>query len=176
MILAVPTLGPLGFFIVNSVAQPAAQGGGTFTYTRAGSFIPDQNGFLQNASGVSAGLATGADRQQHGVAGEQRQHQRHHVHDRLQAAGRDVPLHQPEHRQQHRTAAVQHQHDRRLGEATTNVALGANLPSGDPIFNANDTSAGGVHESNVLMFDSLGDTTNALFTFTKQAANAWSLA
>ncbi len=31
-------------------------------------------------------------------------------------------------------------------EATTNVALGANLPSGDPTSNPNDTPAGGVHE------------------------------
>ncbi len=165
-----------GFFVVNSVAQPAAQGGGEFAYTRAGSFIPDQNGFLQNASGfylqgwplVPTDNSTASQASNININGttfmtayKTPNGTFHYINQNIVSDTELQPF-----------------NINTIGgtaEATTNVSLGANLPSGDPVFNPNNTSAGGIHESNVLLFDSLGDSENALFTFTKQAANAWSL-
>ncbi len=39
-----------GFFVVNALANPTATNG-TYMYTRAGSFVPDENGDLKNAGG-----------------------------------------------------------------------------------------------------------------------------
>jgi flagellar hook protein FlgE len=39
-----------GFYVVNSSPSPTASTG-TFTFTRAGSFVPDKNGALRNAAG-----------------------------------------------------------------------------------------------------------------------------
>lgn len=39
-----------GFFVVNSLASPTSTSG-TYMYTRAGSFVPDENGDLKNAAG-----------------------------------------------------------------------------------------------------------------------------
>lgn len=40
-----------GFFVVNSLASPTATSG-TYMYTRAGSFAPDEDGKLRNAAGL----------------------------------------------------------------------------------------------------------------------------
>lgn len=39
-----------GFFVVNTNSDPATPG--TFMYTRAGSFVPDKDGYLRNAAGM----------------------------------------------------------------------------------------------------------------------------
>jgi flagellar hook protein FlgE len=165
-----------GFFIVNSVAQPATQGG-QFAYTRAGSFIPNQNGYLQNASGyyLQGWPLTATDNSAAAKPSEVNINGTVYMTAYKNPDGTFHYINQnivsPTELQSFNTNTIGG-----TAQATSQISLGANLPSGDPIFDPNNTSAGGVHDSNVLVYDSLGDSTNAQFTWTKQAANAWSLA
>ena len=167
-----------GFFIVDSVAQPATQGG-SFAFTRAGSFIPNQSGFLQNASGyyLQGWPLTATDNSAAAKPSEV------NINGTVFMTAYKNPDGTFHYINQNIVSPTELQslNLNTIGgtaQATSNISLGANLPSGDPIFNPNNasTTAGGVHDSNVLVYDSLGDSTNAQFTWTKQAANAWSLA
>jgi flagellar hook protein FlgE len=165
-----------GFFIVDSVAQPQTEGG-QFAYTRAGSFIPNQNGYLQNASGfylmgwplTPTDNSTAAKPSEVDINGTTYMTAYKNPDGTFHYINQNIVS----------PTEMQGLNLNTIGgtaEATSSISLGANLPSGDPIFNPNNTTAGGVHDSNVLVYDSLGDSTNAQFTWTKQAANAWSLA
>ena len=165
-----------GFFIVDSTAQPQTEGG-QFAYTRAGSFIPNQNGYLQNASGyyLMGWPLTPTDNSAAAKPSEV------NINGTTYMTAYKNPDGTFHYINQNIVSPTEMQglNLNTIGgtaEATSNISLGANLPSGDPIYNPNNTTAGGVHDSNVLVYDSLGDSTNAQFTWTKQAANAWSLA
>jgi flagellar hook protein FlgE len=167
-----------GFFIVNSVPVGGGTAGGQFAYTRAGSFKPDQNGYLQNSAGyylegwpltpadpTDAAAAPGAETINgtlYTKAYTTSTGAIHYINQNIVSGTEMQPL-----------------NVNTIGgsaEATMNISLGANLPSGDPIYDPTQPSLGGQHDSNVLTYDSLGNSSNSQFTWTKTAANQWQLA
>ena len=164
-----------GFFIVNSVAQPDTEGG-SFAYTRAGSFIPNQSGYLQNAAGyyLMGWPLTATDNSAAAAASQVNINGTVYMTAYKNADGTFHYINQnivsPTELQSLNLNTIGG-----TAQATSNIALGATLPSGAPIFSPSNASAGGQYNSNVLIYDSLGDSTNAQFTWTKQAQNNWSL-
>jgi flagellar hook protein FlgE len=155
-----------GFFIVDSVAKPGETGGGTFAYTRAGSFKVDKQGYLQNVSGWylqgwpltnwdSVGpmhqVVDGFDLMK---AYKDTTGNYVYINDSAQPNARDL---QPLNLNQIAGTAA----------STTNIRMGANLPSGD--------SVGDVHMSNAQVYDSLGNASNVQMTWTKTGENQWSV-
>jgi len=137
-----------GFFVVNDAAAPTASD--QFLFTRAGSFEPDEQGFLRNTAGyylqawptdaqgnvVPPSTSTATLTNQNIIST-----------DFLET----VNLNRVS-----GTAA-----------ATTEIATSANLPSTD--------SPGDSHNIDVQFFDTLGNSNAANFRFTKTAANQWEL-
>ncbi|MBF0355334.1 MAG: flagellar hook-basal body complex protein [Alphaproteobacteria bacterium] len=165
-----------GFFVVNSVADPAASSGGFFGYTRAGSFKADKQGYLQNASGFylqgwplirSDGSSSAAPSTvtiegiDYMKAYKNTTGTTHYVNSNIV---NDIELKPLNLNTIGGTAT-----------ATAQIKMGANLPSGDPIYNSADPTAGGRHDSSILVYDSLGNSHNATFSWTKTASNEWNL-
>jgi len=168
-----------GFFIVNSSATPATEDG-QFAYTRAGSFTPDKNGYLQNAAGFylqgwpltatdnSAAAAPGAETINGNtyMKAYETASGMHYVNQNIVSDTELQPLN---------VNAIGG-----TAQASTTISMAANLPSGDPIYSptaAPSTTGGdGTYSTNVLLYDSLGNTHNAAFNWTKTATNDWNLA
>ncbi len=151
-----------GFFVTNQVAEPGNNG--LFTYTRAGSFKVDREGFLQNSAGSymqgwpltvydgSAGAST--------IEVGQNTFMRAYI----KGDGEKVLINNN----------VISSNDLRplnlqtiggTASPTTTLSIGANLPSGAPTNTTNQV--------NGLIFDSLGNPHNIGITYTKTAANTW---
>lgn len=154
-----------GFFIVNE--QPNAGTGSLFAYTRAGSFTVDKDGFLQNTSGWylqgwplqpagnnTSGFTTvtvGADtfiKAYQDTDGDTVS-----INDNIVSNESLQPLNL-------NTVGG-------TAQESTNVNLGANLPSGDDI--------GDQHKTNVVIFDTLGNSSNLELVYEKDRDNAWGL-
>ena len=58
--------------------------------------------------------------------------------------------------------------------ATTQISFGANLPSGDEIYDS-VTGTGGHHKISALIYDSLGNASNMSLNYYKTSANGWSM-
>jgi flagellar hook protein FlgE len=155
-----------GFFVVNSDNSPSTSGKGEFAYTRAGSFKVDKDGYLQNTSGWYMqgwplmnwdGTATAS----HMTIGN----------STFMKAYKDT------------TGSLTYINDGVVNptnlqsmnlndiagtaQPTTAIRMGANLPSSD--------SVGTTHQTNALMYDSLGNDHNVLMTWNKVGQNQWSL-
>jgi flagellar hook protein FlgE len=164
-----------GFFVVNSVANPATEGG-QFAYTRAGSFVANQNGYLENSSGffVQGWPLTPSDNSPASVPSEQTINGTTYMAAYKNADGTFHYINQ----NIVSDTELQPLNVNDIGgtaQATSDISVGLNLPSGDPIYDPNHPTLGGVHDSNVLVYDSLGDSGNAQFSWTKIGANAWQL-
>lgn len=164
-----------GFFVVNTTSDPAVDGG-EFAYTRAGSFTTDQNGFLQNSSGfyLMGWPLTPTDNSAASVPSTQTINGTKYMAAYKNADGTFHYINQ----NIVSTTELQPLNLNDIGgtaQATSNVSVQGNLPSGDPIYNPEDPSNGGIHDTNVLVYDSLGDSENAQFQWTKVADNAWQL-
>ena len=59
--------------------------------------------------------------------------------------------------------------------ATSQIRYGANLPSSDPIFNPNNAAAGGRYNISTILYDSLGNSHNISYEYTKTGENTWSI-
>ncbi|MEO5373780.1 MAG: flagellar hook-basal body complex protein [Alphaproteobacteria bacterium] len=153
-----------GFMIVNTKADPTGQD--MFTYTRAGSFKVDREGYLQNVGGQymqgwpllpwdnsaqSVQVQVGNDvfmkayKTGSGTTA--------YINDNIVDATHLKPLNLNE-----------------MGgtaQQTRNIRLGANLPSGDAI--------GTEHKTNVLIYDSLGNPANLQYNWTNKKVNGWDL-
>lgn len=152
-----------GFFVVNEAAEPAV--GDLFAYTRAGSFGVDSDGFLQNVSGwylqgwplqpagnSTTGFATvtvGADTFIKGYQDS----------DGSTVAINDNIVSRDDLRPINLNTIGG------TAQETTNIRLGANLPAGAEV--------GDDHKANVVIFDTLGNSSNLELVFDKQAENAW---
>ena len=156
-----------GFFVVNSQATPLSSGGGQFAYSRAGSFTVNKDGYLQNVAGEYLqgwplqgfdGTTTAAHQLINGTeymkAYKNSTGSYTYINDGVVDPTNLQPLNL----------------DNIAGTAaaTTNIQLGANLPSG--------ASVGQTETTNLLEYDSLGNSHNILLTWTKSANNQWSLA
>ena len=128
-----------GFFIVNTNAAGGTAGVNLFT--RAGSFTTDLNGNLLNTAGFYLqGWPTDA-------AGVVTPGLSTSTLDDLQTVNVNVI--------------------KGSAQATTNVAIGANLPA--------TAAVGATYNTNVVMFDSLGISHNVTFTWVKAASNQWNI-
>ena len=151
-----------GFFVTNQVAEPGNNG--LFTYTRAGSFKVDREGFLQNSSGSymqgwpltlydgSAGAST--------IDVGQNTFMRAYI----KADGEKVLINN----NVINSDNLQPLNLQTIGgtaSPTTTLSIGANLPSGAAINTTNQV--------NGLIYDSLGNPHNIGITYTKTAANKW---
>ena len=164
-----------GFFVVNSSSNPSVDGG-AFAYTRAGSFKPNKDGYLQNATGyyLQGWPLTPTDNSPAAVPGQVGINGTTYMKAYKNNDGTFHYVNQ----NIINTSEVRPLNLNTIGgtaQPTSSVAMGANLPSGDPIYDPNHPELGGVHTTNVLTYDSLGNTGNAQFTWTKSADNGWSL-
>lgn len=156
-----------GFFVVNSEATPLTSGGGAFSYTRAGSFTVNQNGYLTNTSGEFLqgwplqgydGTTTAATQTINGTQYMAAYKNTTGAFTYINTGVVDPTNLQPLNLDNIAGTAA----------ATTSLSLGANLPSGATVGTTQDT--------NLLEYDSLGNSHNVEMTWTKTANNEWGLA
>lgn len=163
-----------GMFVVNTDPDPATSGNGMFAYTRAGSFKVDKEGYLQNVSGFY-------------VQGWPLQPTNNNVLAKPTELTVDGNTYMKAYKQSDGTFhyvnqnIINPQETKSLNlktiggtaDQTTQIKMGANLPSGDTIYNPASTSSSGYHQTSVLIYDSLGDTHNFNVNWTKTNANQW---
>jgi flagellar hook protein FlgE len=137
-----------GFFLVNEASVPG--GNDQYLYTRAGSFKPDAQGYLRNTAGYYLqGWPTDA------------------LGDITLPSGSTAGMPNQNIISPDFLETVNLNRVNGTAAATTRIGLGANLPAADAI--------GTTHGIDVQFFDTLGNAHAASFTFTKLAANQWSL-
>lgn len=163
-----------GMFVVNTDPDPATSGNGMFAYTRAGSFKVDKEGYLQNVSGFY-------------VQGWPLQPTNNNVLAKPTELTVDGNTYMKAYKQDDGTFHYVNQNIinpqevkslnlKTIGgtaDQTTQIKMGANLPSGDTIYNPGSTSSSGYHQTSVLIYDSLGDTHNFNVNWTKTNSNQW---
>ncbi|BAE49308.1 flagellar hook-basal body complex protein [Paramagnetospirillum magneticum] len=163
-----------GMFVVNTDPDPATSGNGMFAYTRAGSFKVDKEGYLQNVSGFY-------------VQGWPLQPTNNNVLAKPTELTVDGNTYMKAYKQADGTFhyvnqnIINPQETKSLNlktiggtaDQTTQIKMGANLPSGDTIYNPASTSSSGYHQTSVLIYDSLGDTHNFNVNWTKTNSNQW---
>jgi flagellar hook protein FlgE len=153
-----------GMFIVNEAANPVS--GDQFAYTRAGSFKVDAEGYLTNVSGwylqgwplqawdnSTQAVTTQIGNNIYMKSYKDDEGATVYINDNIVSPDQLKPLNLNE-----------------VGgtaQATRNIRMGANLPSGDTV--------GDSHKTNVLIYDSLGNDHNLQYTWTKSAENSWNL-
>lgn len=159
-----------GYFVVNSAANPGE--GDVWAYTRAGDFDIDDNGYLKNNGGFYLqgwsllpwdGNASASVVNVNGI---------NYMKAYYDSNGNTVYINDN---------IVDNRNLRPInlstigGSAspTQQIKYGANLPSGDPIFDSTSPESGGRHSVNALIYDSLGNASNMNITYTKQSSNTW---
>ncbi len=163
-----------GMFVVNSDPDPATSGNGEFAYTRAGSFKTDSNGYLQNVSGFymqgwpltptnnnasAKPSETVIDGNTYMKAYKDSTGQFHYVNQNII---------NPQEMKSLNLKTIGGTADQ-----TTQIKMGANLPAGDTVYDPSVTSSTGLHQTSVLMYDSLGATHNFNIDWMKTNANTW---
>jgi flagellar hook protein FlgE len=162
-----------GFFVVNSVADPSTASGGFFGYTRAGSFKADKQGYLQNSSGfylqgwplIRASSSAPASSI---VTIEDTNYMKSYINTDGSYHYINSNIVSPQ-----ETKALNLNTIGGTATATASIRMGANLPSGDPVYDFTSPDNGGQHQSSILIYDSLGNPHNTDFTWTKSATNNW---
>ena len=163
-----------GMFVVNTDSDPATSGNGMFAYTRAGSFKTDKQGYLTNTSGfylqgwpltptnnnaLAKPTETVIDGNTYMKAYKDSTGNFHYVNQNII---------NPQEMKSLNLKTIGGTADQ-----TTQIKMGANLPSGDTVFNPATTGSSGLHETSVLIYDSLGDTHNFNVDWAKTNANQW---
>jgi len=147
-----------GFFVVNEAARPTNTD--QFLYTRAGSFIMDNEGFLKNTAGFYL-QAWPTD-----ASGD------------VQAVDPDAnPI---PNQNIVSTDFLETVNLSRVGgtaASTTTIAIGANLPANAATYDSSlSTSQDGFQKTDVQFFDSLGNANTISFNYLKSPrANKWDL-
>ena len=161
-----------GYFVVNQAANPGE--GDLWAYTRAGDFDIDNNGYLKNTGGFYAqgwsllpwdknpnATVVNINGIDYMKAYYDTNGKVVYINDNIIDSRNLQPINL-----------------NKIGgtaTATQQLNYGANLPSGDPIYNASNPDAGGRHSISALIYDSLGNASNLSLTYTKTASNAWGL-
>ncbi|TAN64495.1 MAG: flagellar hook-basal body complex protein [Magnetospirillum sp.] len=163
-----------GMFVVNTTSNPAASGNGMFAYTRAGSFKVDKEGYLQNVSGfflqgwpltptnnnvLAKPTETTIDGNTYMKAYKDTTGQFHYVNQNII---------NPQEMKSLNLKTIGGTADQ-----TTQIKMGANLPAGDTVYDPSSTASTGLHQTSVLMYDSLGATHNFNINWMKTNANTW---
>ncbi|MCP5372615.1 MAG: flagellar hook-basal body complex protein [Hyphomicrobiales bacterium] len=136
-----------GYFVVNEASRPTISN--QYLFTRAGSFYQDNEGFLYNTAGFYL-QGWPVDAQGNVIP----------ANDALTIANQNIIS----------TDYLETVNLSRVGgtaSATTNISIGANLPSNDAV--------GDTHRTDVQFFDTLGNANTISFVYTKAAANEWDL-
>ncbi len=134
-----------GFFVVNSANQPGT--GDSYFYTRAGSFKLDDQGYLTNSAGYYL-QAWPTD-----------------------ASGTIIPANSSLTQNNLNVISTDYLESVNLSRvagsaaATTEINVGANLPS--------SASVADTHTTDVQFFDSLGESRSVNLTYTKTQENSW---
>ena len=151
-----------GFFVVNS----ANNGSGTWAYTRAGDFTMDETGYLVNSGGYYIqgwslmpwdGNTEASTVDINGII---------YMKAYKNAAGETVYINDNI-VDANNMQGINLSNIGGTATPTTQIAFGANLPSG--------SSIGDTHSVSTLIYDSLGNASNISLNYTKTAANAWGL-
>ena len=151
-----------GYFVVNS----SNNGEGTWAYTRAGDFLKDETGYLVNSGGyyVQAwslmpwdGTQSAATVEINGIT-----YMKAYKND----AGEVVYINDNI-VDENNLKGINLSNIGGTATPTTQIAFGANLPSG--------SAMGDTHSVSTLIYDSLGNPSNISLEYTKTAANAWGL-
>lgn len=161
-----------GYFVVNQAANPGE--GDLWSYTRAGDFVKDNNGYLKNNGGFFAqgwplmpwDGNPNANTVQVGDITYMKAYYDNtgntvYVNDNIVDPRNLRPVN--------------------LGNiggtasATKQISFGANLPSSDAIYNPANESAGGKRSVSALIYDSLGNASNLSLNFIKTSANGWDM-
>lgn len=161
-----------GFFVVNQAANPGE--GDMWAYTRAGSFGLDDDGYLKNTGGFYAqgwsllpwdGNPNASVVNVGGI---------NYMKAYYDQSGKTVYINDN---------IIDSRNLRPInlstigGTATPTqqISLGANLPSGAPIYDPSNADAGGKEKLSALIYDSLGNAHNMSLEYTKTSANGWSM-
>ncbi len=161
-----------GFFVVNQAAHP--QEGDAWAYTRAGDFGLDSNGFLKNTGGYYAqgwpllpwdNNPNASVVEINGVKYMKAYYAADgttvYVNDNVVDSNNLRPIN---------LSSIGG-----TANPTQQLNFGANLPSGDPIYDPSVPTAGGRHSVSALIYDSLGNSSNLSVTFTKESTNGWGM-
>ena len=151
-----------GYFVVNSLNT----GDGTWAYTRAGDFLKDETGYLVNSGGYYAqawslmpwdGTESAATVEINGLvymkAYKNENGETVYINDNIV--------------DQNNLRGINLSNIGGTATPTTQIAFGANLPSGSRI--------GETHSVSTLIYDSLGNPNNISLNYTKETANSWGL-
>jgi len=136
-----------GYFVVNESSRPTIAN--QYLFSRAGSFIQDNEGFLFNTGGFYL-QGWPVDAQGNVIP----------ANDALTIANQNIIS----------TDYLETVNLSRVGgtaAATTNISIGANLPS--------NAAVGDTHRTDVQFFDTLGNANTISMVYTKAAANEWDL-
>ncbi len=161
-----------GFFVVTDIANPASDD--MWSYTRAGSFTTDEDGYLMNSSGFYLqawsllpydGEPT-ADTVKVGdfhymKAYQNNEGNTYYINDNIVDSRNLQPVNLST-----------------IGGSATptrNIRIGANLPASAPIFDPANPDGGGIESSSTLMYDSLGNSHNISVNYIKVGENAWDI-
>ncbi len=151
-----------GYFVVNSNSN----GDGTWAYTRAGDFLKDETGYLVNSGGyyVQAwslmpwdGTSSASTVEINGLT---------YMKAYKNSAGETVYINDNI-VDENNLKGINLSNIGGTATPTTQIAFGANLPSGSDI--------GAKYAVSTLIYDSLGNASNISLDYTKTAANAWGL-
>lgn len=161
-----------GYFVVNQAANPGE--GDMWAYTRAGSFGLDDNGYLVNTGGFYAqgwsllpwdGNPNASVVNVNGI---------NYMKAYYDASGNTVYINDniidSRNLQPINLSTIGG-----TATATQQISMGANLPSGAPIYDPTNAAAGGKEKISALIYDSLGNASNLSLEFTKTSSNGWSL-
>ncbi|MDO8607154.1 MAG: flagellar hook-basal body complex protein [Phaeospirillum sp.] len=163
-----------GMFVVNTDPNPAVSGSGMFAYTRAGSFKVDKEGYLQNVSGfflqgwplaptnnnnLAKPTETTIDGNTYMKAYKNLDGTTHYCNQNIINPDEMKSLNL-------KTIGG-------TADQTTQIKMGANLPAGDTVYDPSSTASTGLHQTSVLMYDSLGSTHNFNINWMKTNANTW---
>ena len=161
-----------GFFVVNTSANPGAND--VWAYTRAGDFDIDNNGYLKNSAnyylqgwsllpwdGNEAATVVNINGINYMKAYYDSTGKTVYINDNIVDSRNLQPINLST-----------------IGGSATptqQIKYGANLPSGDPIFDPTNEVAGGRHSVSALIYDSLGNASNLNLTYTKTSSNTWGM-
>lgn len=161
-----------GFFVVNSSANPG--GNDVWAYTRAGDFDIDDSGYLKNSAnyylqgwsllpwdGNEAATVVNINGINYMKAYYDSTGKTVYINDNIVDSRNLQPINLST-----------------IGGSATptqQIKYGANLPSGDPIFDPSNETAGGRHSVSALIYDSLGNASNLNLTYTKTSSNTWGM-
>jgi len=161
-----------GYFVVNQAANPGE--GDLWAYTRAGDFDIDNNGYLKNTGGFYAQGWSLLPWDKNPNATVVNINGIDYMKAYYDTNGKVVYINDN---------IIDSRNLRPINlntiggtaTATQQLSYGANLPSGDPIYNASNPDAGGRHSVSALIYDSLGNASNLSLTYTKTASNVWGM-